>query len=66
MLPGWHSATRTPVRHTRRVRASLEGVIAGYGIAIPVGPITLLIFDTAQGRGSPQPSRPAPGQRRPT
>jgi arginine exporter protein ArgO len=29
----------------------LEGVVAGYGIAIPVGPITILIFDTALRRG---------------
>jgi arginine exporter protein ArgO len=33
------------------VRAFLEGVVAGYGIAIPVGPITLLIFDAALRRG---------------
>jgi threonine/homoserine/homoserine lactone efflux protein len=51
MLPGWRRATGTPVRHTPQVRAFLEGVVAGYGIAIPVGPITLLIFDTALRRG---------------
>jgi threonine/homoserine/homoserine lactone efflux protein len=33
------------------MRAFLAGVVAGYGIAIPVGPITLLIFDTALRRG---------------
>jgi arginine exporter protein ArgO len=33
------------------VRALLEGVVAGFGIAIPVGPITILIFDTALRRG---------------
>jgi len=51
MLPGWRRATGTPVGHTPRVRAFLEGVVAGYGIAIPVGPITLLILDTALKRG---------------
>jgi threonine/homoserine/homoserine lactone efflux protein len=39
------------VGETADVRAFLEGVVAGYGIAIPVGPITLLIFDTALRRG---------------
>jgi threonine/homoserine/homoserine lactone efflux protein len=33
------------------VRAFVAGLVAGYGIAIPVGPITLLIFDTALRRG---------------
>jgi arginine exporter protein ArgO len=33
------------------VRALLSGIVAGYGIAIPVGPITLLIVDTAMRRG---------------
>ena len=33
------------------MRALVEGILAGYGIAIPVGPITILIFDTALRRG---------------
>jgi len=33
------------------MRAFVAGLAAGYGIAIPVGPITLLIFDTALRRG---------------
>jgi threonine/homoserine/homoserine lactone efflux protein len=33
------------------MRAFVAGLVAGYGIAIPVGPITLLIFDTALRRG---------------
>jgi arginine exporter protein ArgO len=33
------------------VKALLAGIVAGYGIAVPVGPITLLIVDTAMRRG---------------
>lgn len=33
------------------MRALLEGLAAGYGIAIPVGPITILIFEAAVRRG---------------
>jgi arginine exporter protein ArgO len=33
------------------VKALVAGIVAGYGIAVPVGPITLLIVDTAMRRG---------------
>jgi len=33
------------------VKALLEGAVAGFGIAIPVGPITILVFETALRRG---------------
>lgn len=33
------------------MKALLAGIVAGYGIAVPVGPITLLIVDTAMRRG---------------
>lgn len=33
------------------IEAFLHGVVAGYGIAIPLGPIALLILDTALRRG---------------
>ena len=33
------------------MKAFLAGIVAGYGIAIPVGPITLLVVDTAMRRG---------------
>jgi arginine exporter protein ArgO len=33
------------------VRALLEGILAGYGIAIPVGPIAVLLVDLSMRRG---------------
>lgn len=33
------------------MRALGEGILAGYGIAIPVGPIAVLLLDTGIGRG---------------